>query len=74
MDYTFCKMTDMTPLLRLFGLVPTEEEREILRQLRKKESASMRVVGRGTLIMSAKEARTTEKSKKFIAKMDKLVS
>jgi len=64
----------MTALLRLFGLVPTQEEREILQQLRKKESASMRVVGRGTLTMSAKEARDTEKSKKFIAKMDKLVS
>jgi len=64
----------MTALLRLFGLVPTQEEREILQQLRKKESASMRVVGRGTLTMSAKEARDTDKSKKFIAKMDKLVS
>ncbi|WP_440877646.1 hypothetical protein [Thalassotalea sp. PLHSN55] len=64
----------MTALLRLFGLVPTKEEREILQQLRKKESSSMRVVGRGTLTMSAKEARDTEKSKKFIAKMDKLVS
>jgi len=63
----------MTALLRLFGLVPSQEERDILQQLRKKESSSMRVVGRGTLIMSAKEARVTEKSKKFIAKMDKLI-
>ena len=33
----------------------------------------MRVVGRGTLTMSAKEARSTQKSKDFISKMDKLV-
>ncbi len=64
----------MTLILKLFGLVPTEEEREILQQLRKKESASMRVVGRGTLTMNARDARNTEKSKKFIAKMNKLVS
>lgn len=64
----------MTALFRLLGLIPTQEEREILQQLRKKESSSMRVVGRGTLTMSAKEARDTEKSKEFIAKMDKLVN
>lgn len=63
----------MTALLRLFGLVPTEEERELLKHLRKKESSSMRVVGRGTLTMNAKEARSTKKSKEFIAKMDKLI-
>jgi len=63
----------MTTLLRLFGLVPTEEERELLKHLRKKESSSMRVLGRGTLTMSAKEARSTKKSKEFIAKMDKLI-
>lgn len=70
----FFKVIDMTNILKLFGLVPTDEEREILKELRKKESASMRVVGRGTLTMSAKEARITDKSKKFIAKMDQLVS
>ncbi|WP_298941986.1 hypothetical protein [uncultured Psychromonas sp.] len=63
----------MTKLLKLFGLVPTEEERELLKHLRKKESSSMRVIGRGTLTMSAKEARSTQKSKEFISKMDKLV-
>jgi len=63
----------MTTLLRLFGLVPTEEERELLKHLRKKETSSMRVLGRGTLTMSAKEARSTKKSKEFIAKMDKLI-
>ena len=63
----------MTTLFRLFGLVPSEEEREILKHLRKKESSSMRVLGRGTLTMSAKEARSTIKSKEFIAKMDKLI-
>ncbi|TRW94402.1 hypothetical protein [Candidatus Methylobacter oryzae] len=63
----------MTTLLRFFGLVPTEEERELLKHLRKKETSSMRVLGRGTLTMSAKEARSTKKSKEFIAKMDKLI-
>ncbi|BBL60288.1 hypothetical protein [Methylomonas koyamae] len=63
----------MTTLLRFFGLVPTADERELLKHLRKKESSSMRVVGRGTLTMSAKEARSTKKSKAFIAKMDELI-
>jgi len=63
----------MTILLRFLGLVPTEDERELLKQLRKKESSSMRVVGRGTLTMSAKDARSTAKSKEFMAKMDKLI-
>jgi|LakWasMet15_LOW5_FD_contig_71_682264_length_443_multi_2_in_0_out_0_2 hypothetical protein len=64
----------MTTLLRLFGLVPTDDERELLKHLRKKESSSMRVLGRGTLTMSVKDARSTKKSKEFIAKMDKLIS
>jgi len=63
----------MTTLLRFFGLVPTDDERELLKHLRKKESSSMRVVGRGTLTMSAKDARSTKKSKDFMAKMDKLI-
>lgn len=63
----------MTNLLRFFGLAPTEEEREILKHLRKKESSSMRVVGRGMLTMSAKDARSTQKSKEFMAKLDKLI-
>lgn len=33
----------------------------------------MRVVGRGMLTMSAKDARSTKKSRAFIAKMDKLI-
>jgi hypothetical protein len=63
----------MTTLLRFLGLVPTEDERELLKHLRKKESSSMRVVGRGTLTMSAKDARSTQKSKAFIAKMNELI-
>ena len=63
----------MTKFLALFGLAPTSEEREILQHLRKKEASSMRVVGRGTLIMDAKVARSTKKSKDFIEKIDKFV-
>ncbi|EJL6919518.1 hypothetical protein [Vibrio cholerae] len=55
------------------GLSATNEEREILRHLRKKQASSMRVVGRGTLTNEASQVRSTEKSKRFIAKIDRIV-
>jgi len=63
----------MKKFLGWFGLAPTTEEREILQHLRKKEASSMRVVGRGTLTMDASVARSTQKSKDFIQKIDRLV-
>jgi len=55
------------------GLSATNEEREILKHLRKKQASSMRVVGRGTLTNEASEARSTAKSRRFIAKIDRIV-
>ncbi|WP_417763954.1 hypothetical protein [Shewanella sp.] len=63
----------MSKLLAFFGLAPNDEQKEVLKHLRKKEAASMRVVGRGTLTMNAEDARSTEKSKAFIDKIDRLV-
>jgi len=63
----------MIRILTFLGLIPTNEEREILKHLRKKEASSMKVVGRGTLIMDAADARSTKKSREFISKIDKIV-
>ncbi len=64
----------MKKLFVWLGLSATKEEREILKHLRKKQSSSMRVVGRGTLTNDASQVRSTEKSKRFIDKIDRLVS
>lgn len=64
----------MTKLLELLGLAPTHAEREILKKLNNRSSSSMRVVGRGTLVMSAKDARSTVKAKKFIQDIDSIVN
>ena len=63
----------MSKLLVWLGLSPTDEEREILRHLRTMEASTMRVVGRGTLTMDVKAARSTQKSREFIEKIDQLV-
>lgn len=44
----------MNPLLRLLGLAPTQRDREIA-QLVKNSYKSVRVVGRGTIKIDAKE-------------------
>ena len=44
----------MNPLLRLLGLAPTQRDREIA-QLVKNSFKSVRVVGRGTIKIDAKE-------------------
>ncbi|MYM58861.1 hypothetical protein GTG28_06460 [Vibrio sp. OCN044] len=63
----------MNKLLVWLGLSATNEEREILKHLRQKQASSMRVVGRGTLTNDAKQVRSTEKSKIFISKLDRIV-
>ncbi|MFY2508812.1 hypothetical protein ACN3E9_11115 [Vibrio pectenicida] len=63
----------MNKLLVWLGLSATNEEREILKHLRQKQASSMRVVGRGTLTNDASQVRSTEKSKIFISKLDRIV-
>ncbi|MCE3046283.1 hypothetical protein [Legionella sp. 16cNR16C] len=52
-----------------------DEEKEIIKALKNKDngSQSMRVVGRGTLVMSAKDVRNSQKYKDLIQKADKIV-
>ncbi len=66
-------MNIIKTILLYFGLIPTDYERTILAHLRKKESSTMRVIGRGTLTMSAKAARSTEKSKSFMKYIDSII-
>jgi hypothetical protein len=53
-----------------------DEEKAIIDALKNKDngSQSMRVVGRGTLVMSAKDARRSQKYKDLIQKADKIVA
>jgi len=63
----------MTKLFAFLGLSPTQEERELLKHLREEQASTMRVVGRGTLKMDASAARSTQKSRDFVEKIDALV-
>ncbi|WP_221794623.1 hypothetical protein [Oceanobacter mangrovi] len=60
-------------VMSFLGFIPTAEEAEILTQLRSQESSSMKVLGRGTLVMDVTQARSTKKSKEFIAKVERIV-
>lgn len=64
----------MTTLLQWLGLAPNEEEMDVLKKLNKHGKASMRVIGRGTLTMSARDARDTPKARKFIKDMEDIIA
>ncbi len=51
------------------------EEKAIIDALKNKDngSQSMRVVGRGTLVMSARDVRNSQKYKDLLQKADKIV-
>lgn len=51
------------------------EEKAIIDALKNKDngSQSMRVVGRGTLVMSARDVRNSQKYKDLLKKADKIV-
>jgi hypothetical protein len=66
------KTSRLTKLFQWLGLAPTDDERKVLDALNKNGLKSMRVVGRGTLIMDAEEARNTEKFKRMISKINDL--
>ncbi|MBN47540.1 MULTISPECIES: hypothetical protein [unclassified Methylophaga] len=57
----------MERILQLIGFAPSENEKELLRELGVKAPKSIQVVGRGTLTMSVKDARKTEDSRRFIS-------
>jgi len=52
-----------------------DEEREIIKALKNKDngSQSMRVIGRGTLVMSAKDVRRSQKYKDLLENANKIV-
>ena len=61
-------------LLQIIGLAPNEDEKALLKELGKSAPKSMRVVGRGTLVMDAREARQAANSEGFIEAIDRIVS
>jgi hypothetical protein len=63
----------MEKILQLFGLAPSEDEKKFLSQLGANAPKSIRVVGRGTLVMDAVEARATPGAKKFLEGADRIV-
>lgn len=64
----------MTGLLKVFGLIPNESEQLIIDQLKKNQAVkSMRVVGRGTLTKSTKQARNSQRAKDFIKSAEDLI-
>ena len=52
-----------------------DDEREIIKALKNKDngSHSMRVVGRGTLVMSAKDVRSSQKYRDLLDKAESIV-
>lgn len=50
-------------ILKVFNMTPTHEDKEFLKELNENASPSMSVEGRGTLMMSASDARKTIKIK-----------
>lgn len=64
----------MEKLLQLFGLAPTDEEKEFLNHLGENAPRSMQVLGRGTLVMSASDARKTRAAKNFIQNEGPLIA
>lgn len=53
---------------------PSDDEKKIIEALKKNSSKSMDVVGRGTLVMDAKEVTNSEKYKKLLANADRILS
>ncbi len=52
-----------------------DEEKSIIDSLKNKDngSQSMRVVGRGTLVMNARDVRSSQKYKDLLKKADKII-
>jgi hypothetical protein len=53
-----------------------DEEKAIIEALKNKDngSQSMRVIGRGTLVMSAKDVKSSQKYKDLLKNADKIVA
>ena len=53
-----------------------DEEKSIIDALKDKDngSQSMRVVGRGTLVMNARDVRSSQKYKDLLTKADKIIA
>lgn len=53
-----------------------DEEKSIIDALKDKDngSQSMRVVGRGTLVMNARDVRSSQKYKDLLKKADKIIT
>ncbi|HAT1802597.1 TPA: hypothetical protein I8Z04_001255 [Legionella pneumophila] len=53
---------------------PTDDEKKVIEALKNSNSKTMDVVGRGTLVMDAKEVTNSEKYKKLLANSGKILS
>ena len=63
----------MTKLLQFLGLVASEQEQEILRDLQKYGKPSMKVVGRGTLTMSVADAKDSDVYRRLCEQTSQLI-
>lgn len=53
---------------------PSDDEKKVIEALKNSSSKTMDVVGRGTLVMDAKEVTKSEKYKKVLANAEKILS
>ncbi|HAT8315131.1 TPA: hypothetical protein ACT9MM_001437 [Legionella pneumophila] len=53
---------------------PSDDEKKVIEALKNSSSKTMDVVGRGTLVMDAKEVTRSEKYKKLLANAEKILS
>ena len=58
---------------QLLGLFPTDDERKTLESLAKYGQPSMRVIGRGRLVMSVEDAKKAASYKKLVAIADEII-
>ena len=63
----------MEKLLQFMGLAPSEDEKKFLEKIGANAPQSMRVVGRGTLVMDAKDALNTVGARQMAKNAEKLV-
>lgn len=63
----------MERLFQLLGLAPSEDEKAFLDKLGEDAPQSMRVVGRGTLVMDARDARQSEGARRMAEDARRLV-
>lgn len=60
-------------LFQYVGVSPSDDEKKVIEALKNNGTGSMKVIGRGTLVMDAKDVTSSKKYKDLLAKADKIV-